>query len=189
MSNFENNKYVGDAINLDDVAGTGNFLPAGRYTVKCVAVTGRSAASKGENKKPDVHAQFEVLEGQYKGLDVNIYYTMGIWPSKKPGGRPFAPGIAEIRQTAKAVKQPLPAGYQFPTKDGAGDETKAAKLLAQVLRGKQLDLANINEEVMDKETKQPKLNEKGEKVFNTRAKVIGLAGAGLEDEAEQVESL
>lgn len=185
MSTFENNKYVGDSIDLDTVAGTGNFLPAGRYTARLSAATGRSAESKGEGKLPDVHAQFEILEGQFKSLEVNIYYTMGIWPAKKSGGRPFAPGIAEIRQTAKAVKSPLPTGYLFPTKNGSGDEVKAAKILAQALRGKTLDIANINEAVVDKETKQPKLNEKGEPVFTTRAKVLGLAHTAEHDEEEE----
>ena len=179
MSDFNaSGAYEGSTIDLDTIAGGGTVVPGNtKYVTELASVTG-VAASKGSGK-PMVTAVFEIKEGDYEGLELNKYYSMIILAPRKPGGKPFAPGLYELRADLTACGYTFPSGKQFPTKGGFGDQDKAAALLGKALRGKRVEIYNAQEPRKNKETKEIERNEDGSVVYTTRPRIIGLAGGGV----------
>lgn len=170
--------FQGTSIDLDEVAGINTAVPGDqRYVAELVAATG-VAASKSSGK-PMVHAIFEIRDGEYEGMELNKYYSMGIKASKKPGGRPWAPGLAELRGDLKSIGQALRTGFQFPVKDGYGDQEKAAAILGKAFRGKKVEIFNALEARKNKATGEVERDEAGNVRYSTRPRIIRVAGGSV----------
>jgi hypothetical protein len=171
---------VSQGIALDDISGGARRVPAGRYTVRPVAI----AAKDSKAGKPMITIDYEIVGGEYDGDSLKQFFTMYIGMPRKAGDKFFAPGIAELKALLAAVGSPWPNNVNFPVKENekgepTGDAQAAVKVFAASLRGKTFTAANVEELAYGKDESGQRVQifrEDGTPAVNTRLKVLGLAG-------------
>jgi hypothetical protein len=155
-----------ETIRIDEISDVGAIVPDGRYTARLVDAQGKMS-SNPTNPNPMVIATFEIMKGEYEGLETSKFYVLNV---SRKNGKVYAGGIMDFKKTCAAVGRPLAPGFAFPL-----DKEAAARLLQKTLNGLSLDIT-VKSEVSKKDGKN-----------YTRVNVNGLATAGVQtvdDDAE-----
>lgn len=146
-------------IGLNEITDIGVSVPVGQYVCRLSQINPKPG---DENKSAAVETVFDILEGDYEGMEIRIYYTLSVTRSEK-NGKIYAPGISDAKAAAAAVERPFPADYRFKT-----DPVEAAKAIGERLHPTKV--ARLVIAVWEDEY----TTETGEKKKTFRRKVIGL---------------
>jgi hypothetical protein len=148
--------FTGATINIDSINSIGESVPFGRYVCQLV-----SAEGKEVRDTPTVIASFEVLEGDYAGMEVSVFYRISA--TKGKDGKWYSQGISAMKSAFSAVGKALPKGFDFPM-----GKDQAALLYARRMKDLKVEIAVMEQTYTDRTTNELKKT--------TRRQVVGLSG-------------
>ena len=153
-----------ETVSISSISDVGAEAPDGTYVIRLVEAKGKM--SKAVEPNPMVIADFEILEGEYEGLEISKFFVLNV---SRKNGKVYAGGIMDFKKTLENVGRPLAKSFPFPL-----DKDVAANLLTKNLKGLKLN-ATKTSEVSKKDGKQ-----------YSRLQITGLATPNVE-EVEDVE--
>lgn len=151
-------------IALTDITDIGSVVPAGQYVCKLTQVNPKPADG---DKAGSVEAVYEILDGDFEGLEIRVYYSLSVVKSEK-NGKIYAAGISDMKSACASVDRAFSPDFKMSL-----DPVKAGQAYV-----KQMTPTKVPRVVVAIWEDEYKDKDSGEMKKTFRKKVVGLPKPG-----------